>query len=243
MPGSFSPAPQVGNPDMHHGTCVTHAPWCMPGSLTSSFLWSRWRRKTFPAFPVHAQPTVYISDKRPIHFPHFMHVIRKSNQWHLLLQYDDTSMQRIPWVSWHNSQQWRRVHTPEWMLITGCWHEVQDFENDIGKNGKHSWYTPDAEYISQVFWRRSNSNRCFDTPRDLTRDPVSLKSESSHVSKKLVFHYCTPRRNVVSEEGDASTRVWQIRWHLVIIYAKYNTLLYRYIFFLSIQLIISIRMF
>ena len=30
---------------MHHGTCVTHVPWCIPGSLTSNFLWSRWRGK------------------------------------------------------------------------------------------------------------------------------------------------------------------------------------------------------
>ena len=45
MPGTFSPPPQVSDPDMHHGTCVTHVPWCMPGSLTSSFLWSRWRGK------------------------------------------------------------------------------------------------------------------------------------------------------------------------------------------------------
>ena len=29
----------------HHGTCVTHVPWCIPGSLTSCFLWSRWREK------------------------------------------------------------------------------------------------------------------------------------------------------------------------------------------------------
>ena len=35
MPGTFSPSPQVSDPDMHHGTCVTHVPWCMPGSLTS----------------------------------------------------------------------------------------------------------------------------------------------------------------------------------------------------------------
>ena len=28
---------------MHHGTCATHVPWCMPGSLTSGFVWSRWR--------------------------------------------------------------------------------------------------------------------------------------------------------------------------------------------------------
>ena len=56
MPGTFSPSPQVSDPDMHHGTCVTHVPWCMPGSLYSSFLWNRRRGKTFPAFPAHAQP-------------------------------------------------------------------------------------------------------------------------------------------------------------------------------------------
>ena len=32
----FSPPPRVSDSDMHHGTCVTHVPWCMPGSLTSS---------------------------------------------------------------------------------------------------------------------------------------------------------------------------------------------------------------
>ena len=36
MPGTFSPSPRVSDPNMHHGTCVTHMPWCMPGSLTSS---------------------------------------------------------------------------------------------------------------------------------------------------------------------------------------------------------------
>ena len=58
MPGTFSPSPQVSDPDMHHGTCVTHVPWCMPGSLTSGFLWNRWRKETFPAFPAHAQPAI-----------------------------------------------------------------------------------------------------------------------------------------------------------------------------------------
>ena len=43
MPGTFSPSPRVSDPDMHHGTYVTHVPWCMPGSLTSGFFWSRWR--------------------------------------------------------------------------------------------------------------------------------------------------------------------------------------------------------
>ena len=41
-PGTFSPPPRVSDPDIHHGTCVTHVAWCIPGSLTSGFLWSRW---------------------------------------------------------------------------------------------------------------------------------------------------------------------------------------------------------
>ena len=56
MPGTFSPPPWVSDPDMHHGTCVTHVSWCMPGSLNSGFLWSQRQGKTFPAFPAHAQP-------------------------------------------------------------------------------------------------------------------------------------------------------------------------------------------
>ena len=32
----YVPHPRrVSDPDMHHGACVTHVPWCMPGSLTS----------------------------------------------------------------------------------------------------------------------------------------------------------------------------------------------------------------
>ena len=45
MPGTFFPPPRVSDPDMHLGTCVTHVPWCMPGSLASGFLWSRRRGK------------------------------------------------------------------------------------------------------------------------------------------------------------------------------------------------------
>ena len=45
LPGTFSPPPRVSDPDMHHGRCVTHVPWCMPGSLTSDLLWRRWRGK------------------------------------------------------------------------------------------------------------------------------------------------------------------------------------------------------
>ena len=30
----FKMKPLVSDPGMHHGTCVTHVPWCMSGSLT-----------------------------------------------------------------------------------------------------------------------------------------------------------------------------------------------------------------
>ena len=45
IPGTFFPPTRVSDPDMHHGTCVTHVPWCMPGSLPTGFLGSRWLGK------------------------------------------------------------------------------------------------------------------------------------------------------------------------------------------------------
>ena len=50
MPGTLSPPPRVSDPDIHHGTCVTHVTWCMPGSLISGLLWRRWRGKRYRHF-------------------------------------------------------------------------------------------------------------------------------------------------------------------------------------------------
>ena len=66
MPGTFSPPPRVSDPVMHHGTCVTHMLWCMPDSLTSGFLWSRWRGKRSRYSRRTRNPLIYISGKRPI---------------------------------------------------------------------------------------------------------------------------------------------------------------------------------
>ena len=61
--GNVFPNTAVSDPDMHHGTCVTRVTWCMPGSLTSGFLWSRWWGK-------HSQRMhnlqFYVSGKRPM---------------------------------------------------------------------------------------------------------------------------------------------------------------------------------
>ena len=66
MPGTFSPPPRVSDPGMHRGTCVTHVPWCMSGSLTSSFLWSRWRGKRSQHSWRMRNPQFCVSGKRPM---------------------------------------------------------------------------------------------------------------------------------------------------------------------------------
>ena len=64
MPGTSVPPPRVRDPDMHHGTCVTHVPWCMPGSLTSGFLWSRCRGKRSRHSRRMHNPQFCVSGKR-----------------------------------------------------------------------------------------------------------------------------------------------------------------------------------
>ena len=66
IPGTFSPLLGGSDPDMHHGTCVTHVPWCMSGSLTSGFLRSRWRRKRSRHSRRMRSTQFNISGKRPM---------------------------------------------------------------------------------------------------------------------------------------------------------------------------------
>ena len=49
---------------MHHDPCMTHGPWCMPGSLTSGFLWSRWREKRSRHSRRMRNPQLCVSGKR-----------------------------------------------------------------------------------------------------------------------------------------------------------------------------------
>ena len=64
---TFSPPPRVSDPDMHHGTYVTHVTWCMPGSLNSRFHWSRWQRKrSRHSRRMRINPQFYVSSKRPM---------------------------------------------------------------------------------------------------------------------------------------------------------------------------------
>ena len=81
MPRTFSLPPRLSDSDMHHDTCVTHVPWCMPGSVPSGFIWSRWRRKrTRHSMRMH-NPQCYVSGKRPM----FLVVLFQS-KWGVLCQ-------------------------------------------------------------------------------------------------------------------------------------------------------------
>ena len=57
----FRRKPLLSDPDMHHGTCVTHVPWCMSGSLTR-----KWRGKRFRHSRRMHNPQFYVSGKRPM---------------------------------------------------------------------------------------------------------------------------------------------------------------------------------
>ena len=65
MLGTFSPPPRVSDPDLLHGTCVTHVLWCMTGLITSDFLWSRWGKRSQHSRRIR-NPQVYVSGKRPM---------------------------------------------------------------------------------------------------------------------------------------------------------------------------------
>ena len=66
MTETFSPPPRASDPDMHHGTCVTYVPWCMPGLLTSGFLWNQWRGKRSRHSLLMRNQEFYVSGKRPM---------------------------------------------------------------------------------------------------------------------------------------------------------------------------------
>ena len=75
MPEMFSPPLRVSDSDMHHSTCVMHVPWCIPGSLTSSFLWSQWGKRSRHSRPMH-NPQFYLSGKRPMDIILILYVLK-----------------------------------------------------------------------------------------------------------------------------------------------------------------------
>ena len=104
MPGTFSPPLRDNDPDMHHDTCVTHVPWCISGSLTCGFLWSRWRRKRSRHSRRMRNLQFYISGKRPM------------TQTHPLCTFVRASINSL----WHFNSNYGNK-TELHLLPNGCW--------------------------------------------------------------------------------------------------------------------------
>ena len=74
MPGTFPPRRRfqrksiVSDPGMHHGTCVTHVPWCISGSLTCG------DGENVPGFPGACAPAI-LRIWQEAHYIHF--------RWHV----------------------------------------------------------------------------------------------------------------------------------------------------------------
>ena len=57
---------RVSDPDIHHGSCMTHVLWCLPGSLSNGFLWSRWWGKRSQHSWHMRNLQFYVSGNRPM---------------------------------------------------------------------------------------------------------------------------------------------------------------------------------
>ena len=63
--------PLVRDPGMHHGTCITHVPWCMSGSVARS-----------GGENVPGNPKYCASGKRPMHMKYFCHLVQSKYEWY-----------------------------------------------------------------------------------------------------------------------------------------------------------------
>ena len=119
MPGTFSPTPRVIDPDMHHGTCVTHVPWCMTESITSGFLWSRRRGKHSRHSRRMRNPQCSVSGKRPIYMP----MLQQCDNDNIKYKSTGTCItefyfKKITWNEW----SWQSVHITHDHLKYTCQH-------------------------------------------------------------------------------------------------------------------------
>ena len=168
MPGTFSSPPRVSDPDMHHGTCVTHVPWCMPGSLTSGLLCSRRRGKR----PRHSRrmrnTQFYVSAKRPIgqrpvqdqtiwFAKSILSPQWKIRYWLWCIQSDEAEGQLILLAASVGNSTYV-VHG-----TSSAWeYTPSDFEKHIGSQpSQFSWplFILVAQYISCAAWCRHDINR------------------------------------------------------------------------------------
>ena len=127
MPGTFFPPLRVSDPDIHHDTCVTHVPWCMPGSSTCGFLWSRWWGKRSRHSRRMHYPQFCVSGKMPLVLSHL-----QAQQWQNKLEYLSTVSKYLNTKIINNSNDIKI----RFILIKCILEHILNFSNR--SNNKHS---------------------------------------------------------------------------------------------------------
>ena len=124
MPGTVYPPPRVSDPDMHHGTCVTHVPWCMPGSLNSGFIWSPRRgKRSRHSRPIH-NPQFYVSGKRPMAFD-------QRNVSRIMINPQCITLYQFYFwdeIVKHFADTMFKIHFQDWKIWTWLWlYQITDW--------------------------------------------------------------------------------------------------------------------
>ena len=110
MPRPPPPTP-AGKRSRHASRHVRNAcvPWCMPGLLTSGFLWSRWRGKRSRHSRRMHKPQFYVSGKRPMENP-------LVNWYFLILDRHPVTVNHMLSIQWWWQEMMQSEHTCIWIL-------------------------------------------------------------------------------------------------------------------------------
>ena len=106
----FQRKPLVSDPGMHHGTCVTHVPWCMSGSLTCD------DGENVPGIPGACAPAILRiwqeahGDARSPGAN--IHSIGSDKEC-----WDNFAEMALLWAfNWHERLEWRDKYIPIWYV-------------------------------------------------------------------------------------------------------------------------------
>ena len=93
MPGTFSPKQTketlISYPGMHHGTCVTHVPWCMSEPL------NRGGGENVPVIPEGMRNPQFYASKRPMRHSLCPTSYTPLSTWGIHIQYSNYGHHKI----------------------------------------------------------------------------------------------------------------------------------------------------
>ena len=205
MSGTFPPPLRASDPDMHHGTCLTHVPWCMPGSLTRGILNSRWRGKCSRHSWCMRNPRFYVSGKRPMYWYRYLaarssmmvilRVIVSPKLCHPMMTSSNGSIFRVTGILCGE------FTGPRWISLTQAsdtelWYFFDlRLSQQLSKQWRRCWF----ETTLSSIWRHGNADHSQTRSRCLT-------VISNHAKQAALFQACvysstiTKRRTCSSVE-------------------------------------------